>query len=264
MHTAATAALTAYHVDEHGRGTVSITAFGILPHFTGTAVHDAYSGYNAFTGCLYALCNAHVIRESAAINEFDPAARDDGWAAAFLDLLGDAHQWAGAWRKKGHPGLLAFKAADLRRHWDMLVERGMTAHPSKPGRQASARNLVLRLRDRREEFLRFTGDFTIGFSNNTAEQAIRMIKAKAKVSGGFRTLTGARTFLPPPGGQYSGSGTHSVIGSVPVEDAFAEQVGVGPAIHLPLDHFDAVHVAFDGSGAVRQRQASSGGVEVAA
>jgi transposase-like protein len=52
-----------------------------------------------------------------------------------------------------------------------------------------------RLRDRREEFLHFTADFAVAFSNNRAEQAIRMIKIKTKVSGGFRTLTGARTFL---------------------------------------------------------------------
>jgi hypothetical protein len=51
------------------------------------------------------------------------------------------------------------------------------------------------LRDRRAEFLRFATDFRVDFSNNTAEQAIRMIKTKAKVSGGFRTLTGAQTFL---------------------------------------------------------------------
>jgi nonribosomal peptide synthetase DhbF len=31
--------------------------------------------------------------------------------------------------------------------------------------------------------------------NNCAEQTIRMIKVKTKISGGFRTLTGARTFL---------------------------------------------------------------------
>ena len=53
----------------------------------------------------------------------------------------------------------------------------------------------MRLRDRREEFLHFTADSTIAFSNNCAEQAIRMIKIKTKVSGGFRTLSGAQTFL---------------------------------------------------------------------
>ena len=34
----------------------------------------------------------------------------------------------------------------------------------------------------------------MAFSNNTAEQAIRMIKVKTKVSGGFRTVRGAATF----------------------------------------------------------------------
>lgn len=195
MHTAATATLTAYHADEHGRGMASITAFGILPNFTGVAVHDAYAAYNGFDQATHALCNAHAVRELAGIAEFDAAARDDGWAAAFIDLLGDAYRWAGAWRKKGHPGLPEFKAADLRRYWDALVTQGMTAHPPRSGRQTPARNLVLRLRDRREEFLRFTDNFTVTFSNNVAEQAIRMIKTKTKVSGGFRTLTGARTFL---------------------------------------------------------------------
>jgi hypothetical protein len=31
------------------------------------------------------------------------------------------------------------------------------------------------------------------------------------------------------------------------EDAFAEQVEFGAAVHLSFDHFDAVDVAFDGS-----------------
>ncbi|MDB4872470.1 MAG: transposase [Gemmatimonadales bacterium] len=44
MHTAATVALTAFHIDQHGRAVASIKAFGILPRFTGVAVHDAYAG----------------------------------------------------------------------------------------------------------------------------------------------------------------------------------------------------------------------------
>ena len=63
MHTAATTRLTAYYIDEHGRGTEAIKAFGILPRFTGVAVHDAYKGDDGFTGCVHALCNANVVRE---------------------------------------------------------------------------------------------------------------------------------------------------------------------------------------------------------
>jgi transposase len=195
MHTAATTRLTAYYIDEHGRGTEAIKAFGILPRFTGVAVHDACKGYDGFTGCAHALCNAHAVRELTGISEFDAAARADGWAAQMTDLLGDAYRWTAAWNRQGRSGLPDFKADDLRRRWDELIERALAAHPPRAGKQAPARNLALRLRDRREEFLHFTTDFTVAFSNNTAEQAIRMIKVKTKVSGGFRTLRGAATFL---------------------------------------------------------------------
>jgi transposase len=195
MHTAATSTLTAFHIDGHGRAVESIKAFGILPRFTGVAVHDAYSGYNGFTECTHALCNAHVVRELAGIGEFDTAARDDGWTQAMIDLLGDAHRWVAAWKRDGYIRLPEFKAADLRLRWDETIERALAVHPPRRGKQTPARNLALRLRDRREEFLHFTADFQVAFSNNCAEQAIRMIKIKTKVSGGFRTLHGAQTFL---------------------------------------------------------------------
>ena len=118
-----------------------------------------------------------------------------GHGGQMIDLLGDAYRWAGAWNREGHTRLPDFKAGDLRRRWDELIERALATHPPRTGKQTPARNLALRLRDRREEFLHFTTDFTVPFSNNTAEQAIRMIKVKSKVSGGFRTLHGAATFL---------------------------------------------------------------------
>jgi transposase len=194
LHTAATATLTAYHIDEHGRSKESIVAFGILPRFAGVAMHDAYSAYNGFT-CTHALCNAHVVREATGIGEYDAAARTDGWAEDLVNLLGDAHRWVGHWQEQGHHRLPDFKLDDLHWRYDRLVERALGLHPPRAGKQSAARNLALRLRDRKHEFLRFATNFTVGFSNNTAEQAIRMIKTKTKVSGGFRTLTGAQTFL---------------------------------------------------------------------
>jgi transposase len=55
--------------------------------------------------------------------------------------------------------------------------------------------LLLRLRDRREAVLRFLVDFSVPFTNNLAEQALRMMKVRMKISGCFRTEAGAKDFF---------------------------------------------------------------------
>jgi len=52
-------------------------------------------------------------------------------------------------------------------------------------------NLLLRLHDRKADVLRFTADLDVPFTNNQAEQDIRMMKLRMKISGGFRTVVGA-------------------------------------------------------------------------
>jgi hypothetical protein len=47
------------------------------------------------------------------------------------------------------------------------------------------------------------------------------------------------------------------------EDAFAEEVAVGSAVHLSFDHLDAVDVSFDPAGVPLQGEARFDGVEVA-
>jgi transposase len=64
------------------------------------------------------------------------------------------------------------------------------------GKQAkrTGHNLLLRLKNYREAVLRFMMDPQVPFTNNQAEQDIRMMKCKQKISGGFRTLLGAEQF----------------------------------------------------------------------
>ena len=55
-------------------------------------------------------------------------------------------------------------------------------------------NLLRRLRDYKEDTLRFLENPEVSFTNNQAERDLRMVKTKQKVSGGFRTKQGADEF----------------------------------------------------------------------
>ena len=66
----------------------------------------------------------------------------------------------------------------------------------KKGRTArsKARNLLERLRDFENETLRFMTDDNVPFSNNQAENDLRMTKVQQKISGCFRSMDGAKIF----------------------------------------------------------------------
>jgi transposase len=55
-------------------------------------------------------------------------------------------------------------------------------------------NLLERLKTYKDGVLRFLYDFTVPFTNNLAEQALRMMKVKMKISGAFSTFKGAADF----------------------------------------------------------------------
>ena len=61
-------------------------------------------------------------------------------------------------------------------------------------KRTKAHNLLDRLRTHQASVLAFLRDPSIPFTNNQAEQDIRMLKVQQKISGCFRTLEAARTF----------------------------------------------------------------------
>jgi len=87
--------------------------------------------------------------------------------------------------------------------YERIILWGLMFHESQPpltkakrGRpkRRTGHNLLIRLRDYKADVLRFLYDPAVPFTNNRAEQDLRMVKLKQKISGGFRTFQGAQTF----------------------------------------------------------------------
>ncbi len=176
------------------RGREAIDEMGVLSDMTGTAVHDGFRPYRSYD-VVHALCNAHHLRELEALE----ALEGQEWASEMIDLLLDA---------KADVRRATFLGADRLSHATMcrvrfgyqdLLDKGWKANEqdvdtSHKWIRATAKRLLKRLDERREEVLRFTVDFSVPFDNNQAERDIRMVKLQQKISGSWRTKAGADHF----------------------------------------------------------------------
>jgi transposase len=197
LHVASTEYLTYYGV--HGkRGEEGMRAIGILPAFEGRAVHDYWKSYFAFNRCQHALCNAHHLRELQFIVE----QYQQPWAEDMIQLLLNIKAEVDA-TPTDHLSLPPERLAHFEQRYHELMAQGLKANPPpadppprKRGRQKQPppKNLLDRLRQHQPQVLAFMYDFRVPFDNNLAERDVRMVKIKQKVSGSFRTRTGADTF----------------------------------------------------------------------
>jgi transposase len=192
LHSASTATdvLLAAHPK---RGTEAIDAIGVLPRFTGLAMHDAWAPYDTYTTAVHALCNAHVLRELVYVLD-TATGQVTHLAGQAINALSGLHRLTAAARASGvgaEPAAIA-EQAHLLRSAVVLGAQATAARANKLERKHHA--LFVRLRDRREEYLRFVTDPLAPFDNNPAERTIRMPKLRIKVSGCMRTLTGAEHF----------------------------------------------------------------------
>ena len=195
LHVTSTAHLT-YYALQPKRGRPAMDAIGILPAFQGIAVHDALSGYFPYP-CGHSLCNAHLLRDLTAVSELTR----QHWPARLIALLLKIKAAVAQAQAKGQSHLTARRLTDFTAEYDQLVKSGLRANPppkptGRAGRpnQGPIRSVLLRLQKRADAVLAFMHNFQVPFDNNQAERDVRMVKVKQKVSGCFRSLTGAQSF----------------------------------------------------------------------
>jgi transposase len=202
LHVASTATLTCYGVHPK-RGGEAMDALGIVGACRQWVVHDHWKPYFAYAQCQHALCNEHLLRELKFLWEEDGQV----WAREMSALLLQFHRRR---QKHGEFNERQFKRALQR--YRKVARRGRYRHPRlAPGQGRSAQSKAANLLDRLEDFdwniLAFLWDGRVPFTNNQAEQDIRMIKVRQKISGCFRTLRGAqifcriRSYLPQTGAE---------------------------------------------------------------
>lgn len=197
LHVSATAHLTHYQVHAK-RGSQALETIGILAGFEGVSVHDGWSSYWRYP-CQHALCNVHHLRELTFLQEDQHLA----WAEEMKRLLLDGKAAVEQARAAGRSALHPAELEGWQESYLELVEEGYLTTPPDPppqagkrGRpkQSTARNLLDRLCLHQQAVLRFLENFAVPFDNSQAERDIRMVKVQQKVSGCFRSLSGAQAF----------------------------------------------------------------------
>lgn len=204
LHCAVTDTLT-WLAPHAKRGTLAFEALGLLEGIKGVLVHDGLASYKGLD-CTHSLCNAHHIRELVYIHEQENEKIGDPWAQEMIDLLLQALKEVDL----AQGPLDESRQAWFEAQWSALLERGENYNPqiqrtgtSQDGamgsrgriKQSKAVNLLKRLREHRQQVWRFMSEAGVPFTNNLAEQALRMAKVKQKISGCFRTEHGADTFF---------------------------------------------------------------------
>ncbi|MDT5269553.1 MAG: transposase [Acidobacteriota bacterium] len=209
VHVARTDRLTHYACSP-GRGKEAMDSIGILPAYTGTVVSDALCAYRQYRESRHALCGAHLLRELTYIKE--TCAEQQQWTEPLAKLLLEIKAAGERVRAAGGREIREEQRAKFFGRYDRVVARAAKLNPAPgpappPEKGARRQNvpkrvrkknpavpLVRRLRECREEVLRFMSDLTVPFDNNGSERDLRMVKLAQKTSGCFRTEAGVERF----------------------------------------------------------------------
>ena len=177
------------------RGKDGMKAAGVLPFFAGIAAHDAWAPYDTFENAAgHALCGAHVLRELTAVAETGTDL-DKTWAQQAIDALLALNEAAGAARAAGQPAIDPEARAKHEDWYRQAAATGIALNAARSGKLQQKRHaLATRMKNREDDYLRFARDLRVPFSNNAAEQSIRMCKLRIKISGCMRSMAGAEEF----------------------------------------------------------------------
>lgn len=185
--------LATYYYSHKSRGNKADIEKGVLRVFTGTLVHDHMKGLYKFISD-DAECNAHILRYlTFSVEEYKRK-----WAQDMIDLLLEIKALVKEAMKSGQGCLKTFQILEYEHLYDEIISNGFEEFKKDSNKykdyNGDDMKLLRRLKKYKENHLAFMYDFNVPFDNNLAERDLRMIKAKKKISGCFRTDKGMEAY----------------------------------------------------------------------
>ena len=168
----------------------------------GTVIHDCLSSYFTMENVRHGVCNQHLIRELTAAHEID----GEPWAAEMRAILYEARDLAEAARNAGQNAVDPVAIAKIERLYEACWRKANKYHEglpplprlsksnSGPKKKRKGHNLALRFQKYKDMVLLFLHDLSVPFTNNEAEQDLRMPRVRENVSGCFRTKKGMKNY----------------------------------------------------------------------
>lgn len=170
------------------RGLEAMRSFYVHSRFTGIAVHDHWKPYFKLRTSTHSLCNAHILRELIGVYENN----GPSWAKEMEQFLYKAHQYVELYRTEANLPIKYLLM--LNKEYDEIVLKASCYYDEYKVRKKTGKSLFIRLRAYKAEVLKFIHNLSVPFSNNIAEQDIRMCKVRQKISGCFRSTNGLLIF----------------------------------------------------------------------
>ncbi len=164
----------------------------ILPRYCGNLIHDHETViYNYGKG--HGECNVHLLRYLTGNYENT----NNKWCKDMKNFLLSLKEMK---RRKVEQGINNVTEQDFQKYsirFDEIVERGVKENKktkSKYYRQEE-KKLLNRLNKYKLNHLLFVKNFEIPFDNNLSERELRHVKSKQKISGHFKSIEGAQSYL---------------------------------------------------------------------
>ncbi|MCL2477745.1 transposase [Candidatus Bathycorpusculum sp.] len=155
-------------------------------------MYDCWKPYFKYGNCKHALCNVHLLRELLGVVENTGQV----WAGLVMGFLCEAKQMVERCKEEGLCELPDGYCEGFALEYGCILEVGLGESLLLEGHRGRSGSWCLldRFIVYRAEVCRFLEDFSVPFDNNQAERDIWCVEVKQKVSGGFRSVLGAKNF----------------------------------------------------------------------